>query len=181
MILRLFHKLSMAIKRRYWKFLFKSETKNKETALLLGYPLLINKKVKHGKNVCIYPDVTFFGDGEIEIGDNVNIGQGAIFYASSGGGIFIGNNSMIAAQTYIIDADHGTKAGILIREQNNSIEKVVIEDDCWIAAGAKVLKGTHLHDGCVVGAQSVVKGEFEENSIILGVPGKVVKKRSLRD
>lgn len=140
----------------------------------------INKKVKYGKNVCIYPDVTFFGDGEIEIGDNVNICQGA-FLRFVGGGIFIGNNTMIAAQTYIIDTDHGTKAGILIREQHNSIEKAVIEDDCWIATDAKVLKGAHLHDGCVVGTQSVVKGEFEGNNIILGVPGEAVKKRSLHD
>lgn len=178
MMFKLFHKLSMSIKRKYWRSLFKSETKNKEKALLLGYPLLINKRIKYGKNICIYPNVTFFGDGEIIIGDNVSIGQGAIFYASSGGGIFIGDNSMIAAQTYIIDTDHGIEQGTLIREQQNSFKKIVVEDDCWIAAGAKVLKGTYLHKGCVVGAQSVVKGEFEENSIIVGVPGKVIKKRS---
>lgn len=60
----------------------------------------------------------FFGDGLIEIGDNVDIGNGTIIYASqNGGGVKIADNSMIAAQCYIIDTDHGICAGELIRNQ----------------------------------------------------------------
>ena len=40
----------------------------------------------------------FFGDGLIEIGDNVDIGNGTIIYSSKSGGVSIGDNSSIAAQ-----------------------------------------------------------------------------------
>ena len=50
----------------------------------------------------------FFGDGIIEIGDNVAIENGTIIYSSKDGWIKFGDYSMIAAHCYIIDADYGT-------------------------------------------------------------------------
>ena len=120
----------------------------------------------------------FFGDGEIEIGDNVDIGNGTIIYASKfGGGVSIGSNSMIAAQCYIIDMDHGTHKDDLIRNQNNTVKAISIGEDVWIAAGCKILKGSIVGDGAVIGAQSVVKGEILSNAIAVGVPAKVKKYR----
>lgn len=52
---------------------------------LVGDITVINRNVKIGHNVCIYPDCMFFGDGIIEIGDNVDIGNGTIIYASKNG------------------------------------------------------------------------------------------------
>ena len=70
-----------------------------------------------GNNITIYPDVMFWGNGPIVIGDNVDIGNGTIIYPSKvGGGVIIGNNTVIVAQCYIIDMDHGTNIGTLIRE-----------------------------------------------------------------
>lgn len=118
-----------------------------------------------------------FGDGEIVIGDNVDIGNGTIIYSSKDGGVTIGNDTMIAGQCYIIDMDHGISADELIRFQHNSVEPVTIGNDCWIAAGCKVLKGSHIKDGTVIGALSLVKGEIPENAIAYGIPAKVKKYR----
>lgn len=85
---------------------------------------------------------------------------------------------MIAAQCYIIDMDHGIKSGELIRNQNNTVSPVVIGEDVWIAAGAKILKGSVIQDGAIIGAQSVVKGEIPENAVVVGVPARVIKYRS---
>lgn len=49
---------------------------------IVGKITLINKNIKLGKNITIYPDCMFFGDGEIAIGDNVDIGNGTIIYSS---------------------------------------------------------------------------------------------------
>ena len=46
-----------------------------------------------------------------------------------------------------------------------------------IAAGCKILKGTIIRDGAVIGAQSLVKGEIPENAIAVGIPAKVKKYR----
>ena len=55
---------------------------------------------------------------------------------------------------------------------------IIIGNDVWIGYGAVILSGTTIPDGCVVGAMSVVNGnKFEPYDIIVGNPGKAVKKR----
>ena len=53
----------------------------------------------------------------------------------------------------------------------------VVGNDCWIGAGAVFLDGAEIGDGCVVGANAVVKGKFEPYSVIAGVPAKIIKYR----
>ena len=164
------------ILRTYRNYIFYAKTGCR--ANLIGNMTLINRNVKCGKNVTIYPDVMFFGDGRIEIGDNVDIGNGTIIYASKcGGGVSIGSNTMIAAQCYIIDTDHGIEKSMLISKQPNTVSPVRIGEDVWIAAGAKVLKGSRLGDGCIVGAQAVVKSQIPPNAIAVGVPARVIRYR----
>lgn len=119
-----------------------------------------------------------FGDGLIEIGDNVDLGNGTVIYASkNGGGVKIGDNTMIAAQSYIIDTDHGIRAGELMRKQANTVSSVSIGEDVWIAAGCKILKGSQIGNGAIIGASSVVKGTIPECAIAVGIPAKVIKYR----
>lgn len=162
------------------KAVFKRKTKCKHNNFsIVGKITLINRNIKLGRNVTIYPDCMFFGDGMIEIGDNVEIGNGTIIYSSKcGGGVIIGNNSMIAAQCYIIDTDHGIKDGELIRNQKNTVAPIKIGEDVWIAAGCKILKGSEVGNGAVIGAQSLVKGKIEGNAIAVGIPAKAIKFRS---
>lgn len=164
--------------RWYRKKVFNKYTKNKKSDVkIVGDITLINPNIKVGKNVTIYPDVMFFGDGIIEIGDNVDIGKGTIIYSSKEGGVKIGSNSMIAGLCYIIDMDHGIRKETLIRKQQNTVEPVIIGEDVWIAADVKVLKGSEICDGAIIGAGSVVKGRIESNSIAVGIPAKIKKER----
>lgn len=173
-----FDRILQKILRLYRKTVFRKKISCTHNDFkLVGKITVINKNIKLGKNVTIYPDVMFFGDGTIEIGDNCDIGNGTIFYASKTGGISVGNNTMIAAQSYIIDTDHGIAKGEIIRNQSNSVTPIHIGNDVWIAAGCKVLKGSNISDGAVIGAASVVKGEIPSNAIAVGIPAKVKKYR----
>lgn len=167
------------ISRQYRKKVFRKSIGCAHSAFsLVGDITLINKNIKLGKNVSIYPNVMLFGDGLIEIGDNVDIGSGTIIYASkNGGGVHIGNNTMIAAQCYIIDTDHGIGANELIRNQGNTVSRIDIGEDVWIAAGCKILKGSKINNGAVIGAAAVVNGEIPSNAIAVGIPAKVKKFR----
>ena len=84
---------------------------------------------------------------------------------------------MIAAQCYIIDANHGTNAGELMRNQKNMTEKVYIGNDVWIAANCTVIKGVKINDGAVIAAKSFVNKEVEKNSIVGGTPARRIKYR----
>lgn len=172
----LFDRVINKIRATYRNYIFYLKTGYK--ASIVGNMTLINTNIRCGKNVSIYPDVMIFGDGNIDIGDNVAIGNGTIIYASkNGGGISIGRDTMIAAQCYIIDTDHGTQKGTLMCEQENVVAPIRIGSDVWIAAGAKILKGSCLEDGCVVGAQSVVKGHVSSNMIVAGIPARKIRQR----
>ena len=179
MIFKLFYKIVNRIKYNYRRRVFKMKTNtNHNNFTLHGDCYLFNTNVKVGNNVHIYPGVTFWGDGYIEIGDNCSIGNGTIIFASKNGGVVIGNSTHIAAQCYIIDMDHGIELGRLIQEQNNLVEKIVIGSDVWIAAGAKILKGSILSDHSVIGANAVVKGEIPLNAVAVGIPARIIKYRS---
>lgn len=129
-----------------------------------------------GKNVTLYPGVYLWGN-DIDIGDNVDIGIGTIIYSKNG--IKIGSNTVIAGQCYIIDCNHGTQKGVLIREQADDAAPggITIGDDVWIGAQCSILKGAHIGDGAVVGAQSLVNKFVPENAIVAGTPCKVIKYR----
>ncbi len=167
------------ITRSYRKAVFKEKIGCKHKNFqLVGRVNVVNTNITVGKNVMIYPDVMFHGDGPIVLGDNVTIGNGTVIYASKNGGVTIGNNSMVAAQSYIIDADHGIKRDVLIREQENSVLPIIIGEDVWIAANVTLTKGSKIGNGAVIGAKALVKGEIPENAIAVGIPAKVIKERS---
>lgn len=166
------------IKVKFRKKVFKIKTLTEHNNFTLyGDINLFNTDIKIGNHVQIYPNVTFWGDGHIEIGDNSSIGMGTVIYSSKSGGVTIGNHTHIAAQCYLIDMDHGIQAGTLIEKQENSVQPIIIGDDVWIAAGAKVLKGSIISDHSVIGANAVVKGEVPENGVAVGIPAKVIKFR----
>ena len=131
-----------------------------------------------GKNVNIYPGVMFWGDGIIDIGNNVDIGKDTIIYASKSGGVSIGDNTVIAGHCYIIDMDHGMHINKKISEQENTVDKVIIGNNCWIASNVTALRGSCICDGAVVGAKSLVKGVVESNSVVVGIPCKKIKMKS---
>lgn len=172
------NRLKEKIERYYRKKLFKEQISCKHNDFsIIGKITTINKNIKIGKNVTIYPGVMFWGDGLIEIGDNCDIGKDTIIYASKHGGVYIGSNTNIAGHCYIIDMDHGIHKNQLISMQENSVQKVEIGNDCWIAANVTILKGSNIQDGAIIGAKSLVKGEIEKLSIAVGIPAKVIKYR----
>jgi acetyltransferase-like isoleucine patch superfamily enzyme len=133
--------------------------------------------LKIGKNVTIYPGVYLWGN-DIEIGDNVDIGIGTIIHSTNG--VKIGSNTAIAGQCYIIDSNHGTKQGVLIRDQENDVAEngISIGSDVWIAAQCSILKGANIHDHAIIGAQSLVNRDIPANAIAVGTPAKVIKYRT---
>lgn len=145
-----------------------------ENLAVYGKVYQINTNVYIGNNVRIYPGVQFFGDGEIRIGNNVSIGNNTMLYATKNAGIYVGNDTIIAAQGYIVDTNHGIEKGELIRKQRCNSEAIVIGSDVWIGANATVLKGVHIENGAVIGAKALVNKNIAENAIAVGIPSKII-------
>ena len=178
-LLLFFNRCIQFIKRYYRKAVFKKLTScSHDQFSIVGDITVINKNISIGRGVTIYPGVMFFGDGKIAIGDNVDIGKDTIIYASkNGGGVSIGKNTMIAAQCYLIDMDHGIDKDKLICKQDNNVSPIVIGEDCWLGANVTVLMGSNIANGSVIGAKALVKGNTEPYSISVGIPSSVIRFR----
>jgi maltose O-acetyltransferase len=54
---------------------------------------------------------------------------------------------------------------------------ITIGDGTWVGARATILGGVNIGEGCVVGACSLVlPGDYPKNSLLVGVPAKVIRK-----
>lgn len=112
----------------------------------------------------------------IEIGRNVSLNDYVILLGQ--GGIKIGNDVRIAGQVMIVSFDHNfDDVTQPIRLQGVTKKPIVIEDDVWIGGGAKILGGSHIAKGCVIGANAVVKGDTKPYGIYVGSPARFLKWR----
>lgn len=129
-----------------------------------------NVVVKEGAKICVCNN-----ESNISIGRNTTIGYYNFLFASSQ--ITIGDNCLIAPFVYIVDSDHKIDKVELINKQPNTTEKIVIEDDVWIASNSTILKGVTIHRGAVVAANSVVNKDIPEYEIWGGSPAKKIGER----
>lgn len=123
-----------------------------------------------------------FNFGPISIGSNCIIGENTFFLSchpgSSAPGITIGNNVMIAPFCFFVDADHGTKRdGTCMKDQELIQKSIVVDDDVWIGAHVCVLKGVHIGQGAVIGANSTVTKDVPDFAIVAGSPAKIIRYR----
>lgn len=58
---------------------------------------------------------------------------------------------------------------------------ITIGDNCWFASNVTVCAGVKIGSGCVIGAGSVVVKDVPDNSLVVGVPGKVVREITEKD
>jgi acetyltransferase-like isoleucine patch superfamily enzyme len=72
---------------------------------------------------------------------------------------------------------HGIeRCGVPISQQPFTPERVTIGDDVWVGAGATI--GADVASHSVVGMGAVITATFPEWSILAGVPGKPIGRRS---
>jgi len=64
-----------------------------------------------------------------------------------------------------------------IREQGSTMKGIAISDDVWIGAGCRILDGVEIGKGSIIGAGTVLTKSVPEYSIVVGIPGKVIKRR----
>lgn len=101
----------------------------------------------------------------------------------------IGKHSSLAEDIeFLININkdyHKTCMGLITAaEQTKAFEptirfkgQILIQNDCWIGHGVKILSGVTIHNGAIVGAGSVVTKDVPPYAIAAGNPAKVVAYR----
>jgi acetyltransferase-like isoleucine patch superfamily enzyme len=113
----------------------------------------------------------------IEIGNNVCFNTDC--HIACINKIVIGNNVLIASRVFITDHAHGdTDSGIDLAPGDRPLLSkgpVIIGNNVWIGEGVVILPNVKIGDNCIIGANSVVTKNFEKNSVIAGIPAKIIK------
>lgn len=114
--------------------------------------------------------------GNIEIGNGCSINPFTIIYGH--GGVKIGDDVLIAGHCMLIPSNHNfNNIEIPISKQGSTNKGIIIENNVWIAHGCTILDGVKISSGSIIGAGSVVSKDVPPNSIVVGIPAKVIKTR----
>lgn len=112
--------------------------------------------------------------GDVQIGHDVWCS-----FALSGGcyiqginGVRIGDGTIFAPGVKIISANHDPK----FFERSEVAPPLVIGRHCWLGANVVVLPGVVLGDNVIVGAGAVVTKSFPGNTVLAGVPARVISR-----
>lgn len=62
-------------------------------------------------------------------------------------------------------------------DYKKTLKGCIVGSDVWIASGVSILYGTKIGNGAVIGAGAVICQDVEPYSVVVGVPGRVIKKR----
>jgi serine O-acetyltransferase len=105
----------------------------------------------------------------IEIHPGAKIGNG--FFIDHGMGVVIGETAEVGENVTLY---HGVTLGGVSTEKGK--RHPTIMDNVVIGAGAKVLGAIEIGVSSRVGANAVVVNPVPENSVVVGVPGQIVKR-----
>lgn len=111
----------------------------------------------------------FFSGEDLYISTNkfckLSIGKKIMF----GPGIYIlgGNHKFREVGSYLYD----------VKKDDKKTKDITIEDDTWVGANSKILSGSIISEGCIIGAGSVVNSYIPPYTIAAGAPCKSIYPR----
>ena len=121
-------------------------------------------RISLGKRTTAFRRVTLGANGgNLQLGDYVFFNRNCIVATLHQ--ITIGHSCLFGPGVTIYDHDHKFSSDGIIHGKYNT-SPVIIEDNCWVGANVMILRGTHIGEGCVIGAGTVVKGEIPAHSIV---------------
>jgi len=155
----------------------------------------IAPNVKLGKNVKIYDFVNLYG---CEIGDDSKVGTFVEIQKNAK----VGKNVKISTHTFICEGvtiednvfvGHNVtfindkyprataESGGLQTEADWKVIPTFVKKGASIGSSATILCGVTIGKNAIVGAGSVVTKDVPDNTIVAGVPAKIIKKLTTND
>lgn len=90
--------------------------------------------------------------------------------------ITLGRGTTVSFEACFLAHDYSLDKGLFARAGKHGliVGKIEVGRNCFIGARAMLLPGTRLGDGCVVGANAVVKGSYPAGSVLAGNPARPI-------
>ena len=120
------------------------------TTVFVPFHTNFGKHIKIGKNVFINHACTFLDLGGITIEDDVQIGP----------------------RVNLITENHPVDP---TKRKHLDLKSILIKRNAWIGAGATILPGVTIGENSIVAAGAVVNKDVPDNTIVGGIPAKLIK------
>lgn len=138
---------------------------------------------KCGKGVALGRGFRMYGAKNIHMGNDVGIGEGALFMCTKAK-IIVGDHTMFGPQVTVITGGHRYDIQGRVMKSIGEDEKrpeddqdVIFEGDNWIGANVTILRGVTIGEGAIVAAGAVVTKTVPPYTIVGGCPARVIKNR----
>lgn len=113
-----------------------------------------------------------------QIGEGTRLNCTTAAFGSEPYLISVGKDCLFAANINLITHDGAIKVlNSLNKFEGKQLDKIGaihIGDNVYIGMGAYVMPGTRIGNNCIIGAGCVVTKDIPDNSVVVGVPGKVI-------
>lgn len=129
-----------------------------------------------GENVVV-KNKCYFGNGtKLKVGSFSQLGQNSRLT----GPITLGSHIMMGPDVVMMAVTHDVSdlSKTMVDPSNPAIvNPIIIGNNIWIGTRVIIMPGVNIGDNSIIGAGAVVTKSFPENSIIGGIPAKLIKQR----
>ncbi|MFA6144203.1 MAG: DapH/DapD/GlmU-related protein [Sulfurimonas sp.] len=142
--------------------------------IALRYVYLKRLLGQMGDNVAVMPGAYFIGDfSSASFGSHISIWNNTWIDCD---GLRMGSHVMLSHNSSIISGEHRyDEDGVMMRDAVYPCP-VTIGDNVWIGAGARIIGPVTIGSNVVIAANAVVTKDVESNTIVGGIPARVLKR-----
>lgn len=123
---------------------------DKTTTIFVPFYTNFGQHIKLGKNIFINHDCTFLDLGGITIEDDVQVGP----------------KVSLITENHPLDPSN---------RKTLELKSILIKRNVWIGAAATILPGVTVGENAVVAAGAVVNKDVPANTVVGGVPAKIIR------
>lgn len=150
-----------------------------DTCVFAGVDIVV-----HGDNNCLvmeYDSKMQAGHIILQDGAKIHIGHNATFQevhiVMKNGICTIGADCMFSYEIVMRNYDGHKIVDLQTNQIRNSPGNITIGDHVWVGQRVTILKNAEIANGAIIGCNAVVSGTIDSESIAVGIPAKVIRKR----
>lgn len=111
----------------------------------------------------------------LAVGRNTGFNKTRVVIAGDDNFITIGDDCIIAEDVEIWASDTHSIIDSTSKIVLNKNQPIIIGNHVWLATRSFITKGIHIRDNSIVGAGTIVTKDINSNTLVAGIPSKVLR------